>query len=73
MYPQLCRLSSVQEKRPITQPLLATNQQPAQEDKRAILENIQSIVPNHDARLQGLEVEYYITLDITRSAHIQIK
>lgn len=53
---KIFRLSTVQEKRPVTQPLLATNQQPAQEDKRAVLENIQSIVPNHDARLQGVEV-----------------
>lgn len=49
----------MQEKRPITQPQLQTNAQREQEDRRSVLDNIQSIVPNHDARLQGAEVNIH--------------
>ncbi len=53
---QCCRLSAVQETKPLNAPLLETIPEPAHQDKKAVLQNIETIVPNHDARLQGVEV-----------------
>ncbi|KAK3603670.1 hypothetical protein CHS0354_017390 [Potamilus streckersoni] len=52
----LKRLASVQEHRPpqtVSLPLKGNI--PSEDDKKSLLENIQALIPNHDARLQSLE------------------
>lgn len=51
------RLASVQEHRP-PQPvsLSARARIPTMEDKKAVLENIQAMIPDHEARVQGIQV-----------------
>ncbi|XP_052248269.1 uncharacterized protein LOC127856225 isoform X3 [Dreissena polymorpha] len=52
----LKRLASVQEHRPPqTVSLSARARIPTLEDKKAVLENIQAMVPNHEARVQGIQ------------------
>ncbi|XP_074659527.1 uncharacterized protein LOC141912207 [Tubulanus polymorphus] len=51
----LKRLSTVQENQVPNPPNFHTNASPKQEDKNAILANIQAMVPDHDARMQSVE------------------
>ncbi|KAL4222674.1 Actin interacting protein 3 [Mactra antiquata] len=52
----LKRLASVQEHRP-PQPVALSVQAkiPTMEDKKAVLENIQAMIPDHEARLHGIQ------------------
>ncbi len=49
------RLATVQEQRPPTQVSILTTQ-PAEEDLKNLLSNIQAIAPNHNARIHSIEV-----------------
>ncbi|XP_052798223.1 coiled-coil domain-containing protein CG32809-like isoform X3 [Mya arenaria] len=52
----LKRLASVQEHRPPQVVALSAQAvMPTMQDKRAVLENIQAMVPDHQARLQGIQ------------------
>ena len=49
------RLASVQEQRPVNVPHFQAKE-PNADDHQALLENIAAIIPDHEARLQGVEV-----------------
>lgn len=50
------RLASVQEKRPVSIPTVATKHELSDDDRQAVLQNIEAMIPNHEARMQCLEV-----------------
>ncbi|XP_064647505.1 uncharacterized protein LOC135500188 isoform X2 [Lineus longissimus] len=51
----LKRLASVQENKPPIAPNMATNSSPKENDKRAVMESIQALVPDHERRVEKVE------------------
>ena len=51
-----CRLALVQEMQPLNVPDLSTKTVGTCEDRKAVLESIQAMIPNHQARLESLQV-----------------
>jgi hypothetical protein len=56
MFIFLFRLASVQENKPPIAPNMATNACPKENDKRAVLDSIQALVPDHERRAEKVEV-----------------
>jgi hypothetical protein len=57
LFDVLYRLASVQEHRPPQVVALSAQAKiPTMEDKKAVLQNIQAMIPDHEARLHGIQV-----------------
>ena len=52
----LCRLALAQEMQPLKVPVLSTKTAAEDDDRQAILDSIQAMIPNHKARLEFLQV-----------------
>lgn len=46
----------IQDKRPVAMPLISTKFDISDEDRRALLMNIQTLKPNHEIRLRAIQV-----------------
>ena len=57
-----CRLASVQDKRQVSMPFVATKPDVTDNDRKMLLGSIQAIVPDHTARLRSLEVSGNLSL-----------
>ena len=52
----VCRLALAQEMQPLKVPVLSTKAANEDDDRQAILDSIQAMIPNHKARLEFLQV-----------------
>ena len=57
-YSLIFRLASVQDQRPPVATQIHIGEPPGTVERKQILSNIQNMVPNHDARIQSLEVSH---------------
>ena len=51
-----CRLAAIQDKRPVSVPLVSSKQQVTEDDRRSLMMSITALLPDHNARLRALQV-----------------
>lgn len=57
-----CRLASIQDKRPVSVPLVSSKQQLTEDDRRSLMMSITALLPDHNARLRALQVTHCSSL-----------
>jgi len=69
----VCRLAAVQDKRPVSVPLINSRREVSDDDRRSLMTSITALLPDHAARLQALQVSHTFALTIYHSLSLSLK